>query len=553
MTAAATRIDAGNLILDYTVNNTKKIPDSRGLDMRGGTLTVNGNASAPTTMTVSSFTLGGGGANKMDVNSNGTATTVNLGAITRGSLANDGTIRFELPLLGGITTTTTNTNGILGGWATVRDASGQVNFAAKEDVTNRIIAVTTTAQDSMALWAAGQHITNVGSVSGTRQFTGIGSLRMDANAAMNLNINPGGYLHIASGGLLMTENVSTASPHSISGGTLSSVAGEMIFTMDNAAQSLTVSSAIIGGSGVTKVGDGTLTLSGYNIYSGPTDIQGGTLIASGGFAIGDNSVVTLADERASTFLIQGNETFGGLGGGTATTGLMFGLVDFGSNNLYLKGGASYGGLLVGSGQIIKDSSANTGNQAFTNNNVGFTGSVIVNGGLFQIAGAVGRMNQATSFTVNKGGSFLIDNDDDSSPNDRLSDSVAVTLNSADGTFSGEAIVRGLMIRTNNNNGENETIGVLTFNSGASYFSGNATGSTSSVTHLIASDFVRNNNATLNARGTNLGGTTNARAQLRIGTGANEPPSCSQPCGRRRCRWHEADQHRAMGHWAERDS
>jgi autotransporter-associated beta strand protein len=518
--AASTRIDAGNLILDYGVYNTKKIPDNRGLDMRGGTLTVNGNASAPTIMTVASFTLANGGTNRIDVNSNGTATTLNLGAITRGTLANDGTVRFELPLQGAITTTTANTNGILGGWATVKDATGQVNFATKQDVTNNIVAVTTTTQDNVNLWVAGQHITNSTGVFGTRQFTGISSLRLDANAGNTINVSSGGYFHIASGGLLMTENVLTG-PHSISGGTMSSQAGELIFILESATQGLSVSSAINGGSGVTKVGNGTLTLSGYNIYSGPTDIQGGTLIASGGFAIGDASVVTLADDRASALQITGNEAFAGLGGGSATTGLVFGTVDFGANTLTLKGGAAYAGLLIGSGQIIKDASVNTGNQAFSGNNTGFTGTVIVNGGLFQISGAAGRMNQATSFTINKGASFLIDNNDDGSPNDRLSDTAAFTLNSADGLFSGQTPVRGLSIRTDNNNSETENIGVLTFNSGASYYSSDATGGTSSVSTLIVDNFVRANSATLNARGTNLGGTTGGRAQFRIGTVGNE--------------------------------
>lgn len=515
----AARVDSGILILDYTTSNTTKLRAATGLDMRGGTLVLNGNGSAATTQSVASFTLANGGTNKIDINSNGFATTLNLGAITRGALANDGIVRFELPLLGAITTTSTNTNGILGGWATVRDTSGQVNFAAN-DGANNIIAVTSTTQDNVALWVAGQNITDSAGVFGTRQFTGINSLRFNANAAGSINVSPGGFLHVASGGVLMTENVNTG-PHTISGGTMSSAAGELIFTLDSAAQGLSVSSAIIGGSGVTTAGNGTLTLSGYNVYSGPTDIQGGTLIASGGFAIGDSSAVTLADDRASTFQITSNEIIGGLSGGNTATGLTVGLVDMGSNTLTVRGGGAYAGLITGSGTLIRDAAVNSTNFNLSGNNTGFTGTVIVNGGLFQISGAVGRLSGATSFTINKGANFLIDNNDDNSPNDRLSDAAAFTLNSADGVFSGTTPVRGLAIRTDNSGNEPETIGVLTFNSGASYFSGEATGGTSSTVVLSAANFVRSNNATLNARGTNLGGTTNARTQLRIVTGANE--------------------------------
>ncbi|MGC3969188.1 MAG: hypothetical protein QM775_18025 [Pirellulales bacterium] len=59
---AATRIDAGNLVLDYTSRNTNKLPTNRGLDMRGGTLTLIGGTIADTVQNVTTLSFSSGGA-----------------------------------------------------------------------------------------------------------------------------------------------------------------------------------------------------------------------------------------------------------------------------------------------------------------------------------------------------------------------------------------------------------------------------------------------------------------------------------------------------------
>lgn len=515
----AARVDSGTLALDYTTSNATKLRAATGLDMRGGTLTLNGNAGAATTQTVASFTMASGGANRISMTSNGFATTLNLGAITRGVNANDGTIRFELPASGAITTTTANTIfGILGGWATVRNASNAVHFAMNDGAGN-IVAIAPAAQDDITLWN-GQHVTDSTGYTGSRRFAAINSLRFNANAASAVTILSGGVLSIGSGGVLMTSNAATG-VHAINGGTLTSAYGELVFTLDSASQGLGVSSFITGGMGVTKSGVGTLTLSGVNNYTGPTDLQSGTLIAAGGNAIGDNSIVTLADDQAATFQITASEAIGGLAGGNDTAGFLIGNVAIGTNALTIRGGGTYIGIFTGSGTIIRDSTfAGTNLNLTGNTTTEFTGNVIINGGLFQLSADTGRLSSAASFTINKGGSFLLDNNDDSSITDRISNTAAFFLNSADGTFSGETIVRGLGTRENDNATSNETIGVLTFASGASYFYGDASGTTG-IAAILTDNFVRTNNATINARGRALGGSSGDRAQLRISTAGNQ--------------------------------
>lgn len=518
--ATAVRIDSGLLALNFATSNTDKLRSATGLDMRGGFLSMSGNSSAPSTQTVASLTLANGGASKISLTSNGFATTLNLGAITRAALANDGAMRFELPALGAITTTNANnnatSNGILGGWATVNDGTGV--FFARNDGANNIVAANTTLQDDLTLWTAGANMSDSAGFIGTlADCFSINSLRFNANAASAVTIPAGGVLNIASGGVFMTSAAATGA-HSISGGVLTSGTGELIFTQDSIAQGLTVSSSIVGASGITKTGNGTLTLSGSNTSSGITDIQAGTVIASGGNAIGDNSAVTLSDDQVSTLQITGNETLGSIAGGNATTGQILGTVDFGANTLTLRGGAAYAGVFTGSGAMVKNTGLNTANMNISGISSGFTGTVTVDGGLFQMSG-VGQLN-ASSFTVNKGGSLLFDNLGATRSAARVLDTTPITLNSADGASSGATVVRGLWIRTDQAATTSETIGELKFNSGANYLSGEASGTTG-IAAIIADNFTRSNNATVDARGRAMGATASDRNQFRIGTAGNQ--------------------------------
>ena len=88
----------GDLVLDYTTSNTTKLRAASQLDMRGSNLLLNGNASAATSQSVGSFTLGSGGSSRITLSPGlGQEIVLNLNAITRAVNAQDGTIRFILP------------------------------------------------------------------------------------------------------------------------------------------------------------------------------------------------------------------------------------------------------------------------------------------------------------------------------------------------------------------------------------------------------------------------------------------------------------------------
>jgi autotransporter-associated beta strand protein len=529
-----TTIQEGTLELDYSASNTAKIRGASALEMQGSNLALIGNALAGTSQDVGSFTLVSGGASTITLNTAGGQNLVlNLNAITRAVNAQDGTVRFVLPsgtqsATNGITTDTLNTlgtgaNAILGGWATVNDGSG-VFFArnATNAADGNIVAATTTLQDAVASWVAGENISDSTGFTGSVARVNLNSLRFNATAGSDLVVASGGILGITGGGILITSNVG-ATP-SLTGGTIASGAvasnvPEFIITQDSAS-TFEMGADIRINHAVTKSGAGTLLLTGNNVYNGYTEVQNGTLQLGGGNAIGDTSPVILAANRNTTLQLLANETIGRLLGGRRNDNSDYGMVDVGFSTLSINQSldTTYSGRFTGSGTIVLNvgSTGNLNYNGQTSTGL-FTGSVVVNGGLFQLSGATARLGSAASFTINGAGNFLLDNNEDTNITDRISDTATFTLNSASGVFSGTTIVRGLANRNNDNDDAAETIGLTTFNSGANYLSLEASGGTSAQARIISTGWTRNNAATVNVRGRNLGATsdTGGRTQFKV--------------------------------------
>ncbi|MGC3967895.1 MAG: autotransporter-associated beta strand repeat-containing protein [Pirellulales bacterium] len=522
---SAARIDDGVVILDFANNLASKFRAGTTIDLRGATISMTGNATQAATQSIGGLSLANGGASVIEVSGNGFATTFNLGTLTRSNAAADGTLLIKTSNLGVVTTTSANnvatTAGILGGWITIDEGAGV--YFARNDGSGKIAAAVTTPEDSVSAWTPYANITDVAGFSGSLYGFAVNSLRFNADAASTITVAHDGQLHIQSGGILMNAGVATGT-HSISGGTLNSGNGELIFLLEGTA-AFNVSSNIRPTNGVTKTGLATLTLSGQNVYTGPTDIQGGTLIAAGGNAVGDTSALAIATDQASTFQILADETIGNISGGSAAVGYLFGNIDVGSYTLTLNqtGSTTYAGIFSGSGAIVRNGTSGVGNLQLTGGSgASFTGTFTINGGLVYIESA-GTMN-ASAFIVNKGASFLISNNGGTRPA-RILDTTPITLNSADGSWNGETKVSGLSTRTDQATTTSETFGALIFNSGSSYLRGDVSGGSSGTpasADLIADNFVRNNNATVTARGIAMGSTTASnRNRFRIGTTTNE--------------------------------
>jgi autotransporter-associated beta strand protein len=232
---------------------------------------------------------------------------------------------------------------------------------------------------------------------------------------------------------------------------------------------------------------------------------------TGGSALEDATLVTLASTQASTLQLLASETLGRLAGGNATTDSVFGLVDLGSHVLTLRptAAATYAGQLTGSGTLVKNGLV--GETTFTGVSSGFTGLLRINQAGFALSG-VGALN-ATRIEVNGAGFLLINNNGATRSSARIPDSTPLVLNSAAGTRFNETAIRGVWITTDQAATTSEQVGNLIFRSGASYLSGNAGGA--GAAGLLATNFVRQNGATAIVRGRALGATTGDRNVFRI--------------------------------------
>lgn len=525
----ATVIDEGTLVLDYTTSNTTKIRAASQLNMAGSNLVLNGNASAATSQSVASFTLGSGGNSVITLNpGSGQDLVLNLNAITRAVNSQDGTVRFNLPsgtqsATNGITTDTLNTigtgaNAILGGWATVDDGSG-VFFARNvpNAANGNIGAATTTLQDAVGSWLAGENISDSTGFTGTLACAYINSLRFNAAAGSSLMLAQGGLLGIQSGGILVTDQVSDGPGifnGTLSSGAIASNVPELIITQDSA-QTFTITSDVRVNHNVIKSGSGTMLLGGNNVYTGVTEIQNGILQVSGGNAIGDTSLVTLAANRNSTLELLSDETIGRLAGGQRADAADLGTVALGTHTLTINetAASTYNGKFTGSGSVVK-----VGSSALTltgDDSTGqFTGNFAVNQGLVVLS-STGTPFQGVSGITLTGptSSMRLDNDQTTAVASRIKDTATITLNSTAGTT---ADALGLfMRRTASNTTGTETVGQLILNSGHNTVAadGTATDRIGRLNFSNATPLVRNNFSTLFVVARNMNATSGQRGRI----------------------------------------
>ncbi|WP_395750689.1 autotransporter-associated beta strand repeat-containing protein [Prosthecobacter sp.] len=475
-----TSVNSGILLLDYTTSTAAKINSAGALSMLGGNLMLTGNGAAAVSQAVASTTLAAGAQASITLNPvSGQDLALNLGAITRAAGA--GLLRINLgsgtqSATNGVITSTTNdaTTGLVGtggGWLTVT-SGGVTSFGTVSG--GNIVAATTTIQDNVNLWQAAQNISDSTGFTGTLDTeTSITSLRFNSSSASNVTISPGGVLKIDSGGILQTSGTGVTT---ISGGRiLGNVGNELVITTDNLSQPLAISSNFTGGTLVTKGGAGTLTLNGYNNATGAFSVLGGTVIASGGFAVGDTQALTFsATGNAAVFSLPGGntETVGNLtGGNTGASGGTTVAVGSGSTLIINETSATtysgvfsvdVAGTLVKSGGSTLTFSANGG--------TGFAGTLQINQGIFLLNGNVTQFSTTVpaGIVLNGAGASLQVNNDQTGALNRIPDATPVLSSNTAG---------GLGVYATRNGGTTtslETLGVLTLNAGQNTLTGDGT-------------------------------------------------------------------------------
>ena len=191
---------------------------------------------------------------------------------------------------------------------------------------------------------------------------------------------PGGAGPVFTGGTLLIAGASVSSSLPI----LLQSQGGIVDTNGNIAA---LSGAISGPGGLSKIGMGTLTLSGQSTYTGATAIDVGTLQAgavntfspSSAFSVASNAVLNLASF---------NQTIGSLAGAGAVT-LGAATLTTGNDNT----STTFSGVISGSGGLTK-----IGNGILTLNGANaFTGATTLNAGGLVVTGSL-----VSSVTVNSG-------------------------------------------------------------------------------------------------------------------------------------------------------
>jgi fibronectin-binding autotransporter adhesin len=168
-------------------------------------------------------------------------------------------------------------------------------------------------------------------------------------------------------------------------------------------------SGVIAGSGnLTKIGAGTLTLSGASTYAGNTAVDGGTLLLSSPGNMTQGTDLSVGDSGVSgqsgTFSLNGSALFRELGAGTVTIGAESGS----TGTLNIGTTASGATLTTGSGGMTINTTGNVniGSGSVVKGTLNANGNVTINGGTLSVVNT-SAFNLATgaTLTLQNGGTF----------------------------------------------------------------------------------------------------------------------------------------------------
>ena len=213
---------------------------------------------------------------------------------------------------------------------------------------------------------------------------------------------------------------------------------------------ITLGGAINGTGGLTRIGDGVLTLAGSNGYTGGTTLAGGHTVVGTDAQLGNpTGAVTL-------------------GGGTLVLGPAFA----GTNRNLLLGNGTAGGSLINDGSVNFTgtiSNATVTPSGFTKAGLGTfviatnaanVGSAIINNGTIHLGGVGGRLLTTGTLAINQGGALVIDHT--ASTTAKITGTVPISLRGAavhvvgNATLNTSVLTGVLTLGTTSNSGQGLT-------------------------------------------------------------------------------------------------
>lgn len=290
----ATTLSTGTLTLDFSAATsplTDPIANTSPLVLGSGTLNLIGKDGEITSQTFTDLTLAAKGNARVNaVSGAGGAMNLIFGTLTRNT---GGEVDFIPPAAGGIFTGATNTNGILGGYATVNGTSWATVDTSTVGALPAGSYLTTTDGGTTGSTYTDFNVDVTGNLTPDSAITP-NSLRFNVAAPCTLTLT--GTNIITSGGILTTPVVGS-NALTITGGTLQGAAGaDLIFKTNGSG--LTIGSIIADNTSATalvKSGNGTLTLNSANSYTGGTIIKGGQVQVGNTAGLGTTGTITLGD------------------------------------------------------------------------------------------------------------------------------------------------------------------------------------------------------------------------------------------------------------------
>ncbi len=289
-------LSGGTLVLDYIQYTTTKL-NGGGLYLYGGVLSFSPNGSSPFTQTIPAGTFVNAGQTDVRCPYQGTVTLA-AGAITHSV---GGTVDFAPANSGGtvfsITTTTGNTNGLLGTGPAFATVNGGATWATVSG--GAIVGLATYGTNT---YTSG---TNT-DVTASSSLTGITTNSLRFNTG-NLTLTSSVTNTLQSGGILVTPN---ATGGTITGGTLTASSSGELFVHQYGTGTFTINSTLVSTIGLTKDGPGILQLGGTNTgLTGPINVNRGGLTVTNAAAINSASQINFNDDRYNPTSINGLQQF----------------------------------------------------------------------------------------------------------------------------------------------------------------------------------------------------------------------------------------------------